>query len=461
MIKKLASQTAIYGASATIAKFLNYLLTPFLTRVMTDTVYGEVSYFFAIIPFANVLLTLGFSTGYFRFAGAASSLGEQKRLFSSLWGAVSIGALLFSAFGMVLFPSPAWILMFALILVDNVSAIPLSLLRQQGRALYYTLVNVSGVVVNVALCFWFYLCIDGAAGSPVWVLAANLIASGVSLLLLLPAALRMFTFRIDRAVLRKVALYSLPLMVAGVMGVASDFIDRQMLRWVLSSDVALAQLGVYSAVAKIAALMLIFRQIYALGAEPFFLQQFKKDDFSRLNAAALKYFTAIGILIFLGIMLYGDLFGLILGSSFRVGMDILPLLLFANLLSGILINLSFWYKVADKTKFAVLVTLCGVLFAVGLNFLLIPLLGYAGAAWARVGSALVMVVMSYVLGQKYYRLDYDLRSIGFYVGFGAAIYAASLFTEGFADAIRWSLNAVMIVAYCYVFIRKEKIFKVR
>lgn len=459
MIKKLASQTAIYGLSATVAKFLNYLLTPFLTRVMTDTVYGEVSYFYAIIPFANVLLTLGFSTGYFRFAGATTSLGEQKTLFSTLWSAVSIFALVFTAVGAVLFPSPAVWLMLALILVDNVAAIPLSLLRQQGRALYYTIVNVSGVLVNVVLCFWFYLSIEGAASSPVWVLLANLIASGVSLLLLMWTSIKMFTFAIDWSVLRRVAVYSLPLMVAGIMGVAGDFIDRQMLRWVLPQDVALAELGIYSAVAKIAALMVIFRQIYSLGAEPFFLQKFSRDDFSRLNAAALKYFTAVGIVIFLGIMLFSDLFALILGESFRAGLDVLPLLLFANLLSGVLINLSFWYKVADKTKFAIIVTLTGIVCAIGLNFVLIPVMGYSGAAWARVGAALVMVVMSYVLGQKYYRLDYDLKAIGISTLLGGAIYALSFGTQHLPDLLRWAVNTVMIGGYCLYFVKKEKLIK--
>lgn len=456
-IKQLASQTAIYGASATVAKFLNYLLTPFLTRVMTDTVYGEVSYFYAIIPFANVLLTLGFSTGYFRFAGATTSLGEQKTLFSTLWSAVSLGALVFSVVGAVLFPSPAVMLMLALILVDNVSAIPLSLLRQQGRALYYTLVNVSGVVVNVLLCFWFYLSIEGAAASPVWVLLANLIASGVSLLLLLPPALRMFTFSIDRAVLKKVVTYCLPLMVAGVMGVAADFIDRQMLRWMLPEEIALAELGIYSAVAKIAALMVIFRQIYSLGAEPFFLQKFSRNDFSRLNAAALKYFTAAGVAIFLGIMLFSDLFALILGEGFRVGLDVLPLLLVANLLSGILVNLSFWYKVADKTRFALYVTLAGISTAILFNLVLIPSFGYAGAAWARVGSSLAMVAMSYIFGQMFYPLHYDLRSIARYVGLGAVIYGVSFATDALPDLARWTINALMMGAYALYFVKKEKL----
>ncbi len=459
MLKKLFSQTAIYGLSATLAKFLNYLLTPYLTRIMTDSVYGEVSYFYSIIPFANVVLTLGFSTGYFRFASNCESIEQQKRLFTTLWSSVSLFALIFAGVGVALFPSAATATMFTLILVDNIAAMPNALLRQQGRAVRYTIAQLSGVVVNIVLCFWFYSSIEGASSSPVWVLLANLIASLISLIVLLPSALRMITRHIDTKLLKSVATYSLPLMIAGVMGIASDFIDRQMLRWVLPEDIALAELGIYSAVAKLAALMVIFRQMYSLGAEPFFLQNFSKSDFSRLNAAAMKYFVAIGIIIFLGIALFSDIFGLILGRDFRVGMDLLPILLLANLLSGILTNLSFWYKAADRTRLAIWITLTGVILTVGFNLLLIPPLGGEGAAFARVGATLAMVVISYVLGQKYYRVEYDLRSIGLYIGLGVIIYAISLQTDAIStNLLRWTINGVMILAFCVIFVAKERIF---
>ncbi len=456
MLKKLFSQTAIYGASATIAKFLNYLLTPFLTRELSSDVYGDMSLLYAIIPFVNVVLTMGFSTGYFRFAGAAQSLEEKKRLFTTLWSAVSLFSLLVCGVLAVIFPSPMTIVMFGLILIDNIAAVPLSMIREQGRAVMYTVVNISGVVVNVLLCIVFYSYIEGANSSAIWVLIANLIASGVSLLILLPSIVGMLSRSIDRAVLYRVASYSLPLMVAGIMGVASDFIDRQMLVYILPDDIANSQLGIYSAVAKLAALMVIFRQIYTLGAEPFFLQRFSKKDFSRLNAAALKYFTAVGIIIFLVIMLYSDLFALILGSEFRQGMDVLPLLLLSNLLAGILVNLSFWYKVADKTRFAIIVTISGISIALVLNLVLIPAMGYIGAGWARLGSTLTMVVLSYALGQRYYKVNYDLGSLALYLLLGAGIYTISLYSAQIqADLVRWAINGILIIIFCTIFVVRE------
>ncbi len=456
MLRRLFSQTAIYGASATIAKFLNYILTPFLTRTLSESVYGEMSYLYAIIPFVNVVLTMGFSTGYFRFASSSETLDGKKRLFTTLWSSVSLFSLVVCGVLALIFPSPTTLVMFALILVDNITAIPLSMLREQGRAAMYTVVNVSGVVVNVVLCVALYSYIDGAASSPIWVLIANLAASSISLLIVLPTALKMASRSIDVALLKRVAKYSFPLMVAGIMGVASDFIDRQMLRWVLPEDVALSELGIYSAIAKLAALMVIFRQIYTLGAEPFFLQRFSKDDFSRLNAAALKFFTAVGIVIFLGIMLFSDIFALILGADFREGMSILPLLLFSNLLAGILVNLSFWYKVVDKTKYAVVVTVTGITISIALNLILIPLIGYSGAAWAKVGATLSMVLLSYALGQKYYRVKYDLRGLGIYMLLGLSIYAISLYSAQIeANWLRWGLNGVLIAIFCTIFVLRE------
>lgn len=459
MLSKLLSQTSIYGLSTTLAKFINYLLTPYLTRIMTDSVYGEYSYFYALIPFANVVLTLGFSTGYFRFAGQCSSPMEQKRLFSSLWCTISLFTLFCAGVAFLLFPSAITGVMLTLILVDNISEMPRVLHRQQGRAMRYTVAQVAGVVVNVVMCLWFYSTIEGASSTPLWALLSNLIASTISLLILLPGALKMFTKHLDRALLKRVVIYSLPLMVAGVMGIASDFIDRQMILWVLPSDIASSQLGIYSATAKIAALMVIFRQMYTLGAEPFFLQKFSKSDFSRLNAAALKYFIAIGIIIFLGIALFSDIFELILGASFRVGIDLLPVLLLANLLSGILVNLSFWYKAADMTRIAIWVTLVGLVLTVGLNLLLIPSIGYGGAAWARVGGTVAMVVLSYVLGQKYYRVEYDLKAIGGYTVLGALIYGSMSYLEIESDYLRWGVHSVMVLAFCAIFVVKEGLYK--
>lgn len=467
MLRKLASQTAVYGISAIMSKFLNYLLTPYLTRVLSTSVYGQVSLFYAIIPFANVLLTMGLATAYFRYAARAEDQASKRTLFTTLWAAVSQFALVFFVVAMVWRGSLAELLEFenswylvgvaTLVLIDNVASIPLASLRERGRAGYYTMVNVSGVVVNVVACWGFYSFVDGARESPIWVLMANIVASGVSLLMLLVPSFKMLSRRVDFSLLKRILVYSLPLMLAGLMGTAGDFIDRIMLSQMLDPTIAKAQVGIYSAVAKIAALMVIFRQIYSLGAEPFFLQKFKNNDFATLNARAMNLFCAVGILIFLFIALFQSEFALIIGGDFRSGMSIVPLLLAANLLSGMLINLSFWYKVADMTRMALYVTVLGIVSAVVLNLILIPEFGYVGSAWARVASTFVMVGASYVLGQKYYRVPYNLRRLGLYFSLGALVYILSLLTSELATLMRLVINGAMLLALMFTYLKIENI----
>lgn len=460
-IKNLVSQTAIYGISATLGKFINFFLTPYLTRIMGDSVYGEVSYYYALIPFANVLLTMGMATGLFRFIDRAQGDQERRKLFMTLWISVSALTILLCGGMSLVVSNPVWLITLALIAVDNISALPLSSLRADGRAAQYTVVNLAGILVNVGLCITFYEMIPNAAQSPYWVILANFVASSVSLVLLVPSIRRYFAITFSLEVFKTVAKYSLPLMAAGVLGVSSDFIDRQMLVWLLPSNEGFSQVGLYGSVAKLASLMIIFRQIYSLGAEPFFLKKFSREDFARLNAASMKYFTIAGLFIFLVICLFADLFGLILGKGFRVGLDILPLLLLANLLSGLLINLSLWYKVADMTRIAIWVTLTGLVLTVATNWVLIPIMGYQGSAIARVVATLSTVVVCWAFGRRYYPIKYDLRRIGLYFLVAGSIFALSLTTSTFDTIWRWSANFLLLLSFLLFANYKEKLWPVK
>ncbi|MEF9949918.1 MAG: polysaccharide biosynthesis C-terminal domain-containing protein [Mucinivorans sp.] len=460
-VKNLISQTAIYGISATIGKFINFLLTPYLTRLMSEGVYGEYNYLYSLIPFANVLLTMGMTTGFFRYVGQAPSDAQKRKLFMTLWLSISLLSLLFCSVGAAIVGGGIWLTVFGLVFVDNVAALPLSSLRAEGRAVYYTVVNVTSILVNVGLCVAFYTLIPGAAATPFWAVAANLVASVVMLLMLMPAVSRFFAWTFSVDVLRAVARYSLPLMAAGLLGVSSEFIDRQMLVWLAPPGSGFDEVGLYGSVAKLASLMIIFRQMYSLGAEPFFLQKFSKSDFERLNSVSLKYFIIAGLFIFLGITLFPDVFGLILGARFRVGLGILPLLLAANLFSGILINLSFWYKVADMTRIAFWVTLSSLVITVAMNWLLIPLIGYQGSAWARFCATAATVVICWALGQKYYPIKYDLPRIGFYFLVAGSIFALSYLTAQSATLWRWSANFLLLLSFVYIVNKKEKLWSPR
>lgn len=485
MLEKLAKQTAIYGISTIVVRFLSYLLTPFYTRIFGQETYGIVTDVYALIPFALVLLSMGMESSYFRFAAKIDAEGEAKggerggeeirerkrRLFSSCWGLSFGAALLF--FGAVVLlrnacagwmgPSyeahPEYIVLVAgIILFDVWTMMPFSRLREQGRSGTFVLLKAVNVCVNVflALLFGALGLYDSTFGVG-WVFVANLAASAVTFSLLL-ATTRSILPRVRYAVIAPVLIYSLPLLVSGVAGTAGEFIDRQMIKFLVPEG-AMAQLGVYGAITKIAVVMMLFTQMYRLAAEPFFLANYKKSEFVEMNAAAMKYYLMASMLIFLGIALYKDLFALIVGRDFREGIFILPVVLLSNVLSGVWLNLSFWYKREERTRLAMWITFSGLAAAIGANCLLVPRWGYYGAAWARFVSEAVMVSVSYYLMRRYYRVPYDLKRMGELVGVALLLFgvAEAVESRAISTPLRYSVNTLLLGSYLLYLIRRERI----
>ena len=462
MLKQLAGQTAIYGVGTIVPRFLNYLLFPYLTRLMTTGEYGVVTDLYALIPFALVVLTMGLETGYFRFAGQATTERERKDVFETTWGAVSLFALLFFAAALLFTPALARIMDYAehpsyirltaaIIALDAATAIPFARLRQQGRAKRFVALRLLSVAVNLVLTVFFYSALpalasrgadagmyDPAFGAG-YVLVANLLGSAVVWIGLYPSC-RGARPRIRPKLLRAVMLYSLPLLISGIAGTANEFIDRQMIKYLLPPESSMDALGIYGAVAKLGVVLMLFTQMYRYAAEPYFLSAFRQEDFRRSNAEALKYFIIVSVGIFLTIMLFVDLFGLLMGRDFRQGIRVLPIILLANMFSGIWLNLSFWYKQSGQTQYAIWITGTGLVFTVGLNLALTPALGYPGAALARLGCETAMIAVSYYLNRKHCPTPYDLPRIGSYFLAGGAIYALSLLTVRLSPAVARSLR---------------------
>lgn len=480
LLKKLAGQTAIYGISSIVARLLNYLLTPYFTRTMSEAEYGVITDMYALIPFALVVLTMGMESGYFRFAGKAETQQGKLEVFSTTWGMVSLLAVGFMSV-ILLFRSEiacitgyadnqsyVW-LVGAIIALDVITAIPFARLREQGRAMRFVAVRIASVVVNVGLCLFFFGALPSLAetggffasiynpGFGVgYVFVANLIASAIALVLLLPLCSG-FTWRINGALLRTILLYCFPLLISGVAGTANEFIDRQMIKFLMPEHLAMSSLGIYGAVAKIGVVLLLFTQMYRMAAEPFFLANFKKEDFVKINAEALKYFMIVSITIFLVIALFSDIFALIVGPDFRSGMYILPIILGANILSGVVLNLSFWYKQTGRTKFAIYVTATGLLFTVVFNFWLVPVYGYVGAAWARLICEAAMVALSYGLNRRFFPTPYDLKRIGEYVLLGAVLYCLGFFTADLMPGLKYLVNLLLVIFFMAYVVRREKI----
>lgn len=477
MLEKLVKQTVVYGASTIVVRFLSYLLTFYYTRVFGTDTYGVVTDVYALIPLALTLLTMGMESSYFRFSTKAAEAGgdtnaAKRKLFATTWGATSLAALLFFV-AVALLREPisgvmgaavylahpeyvVWVA--AIVLFDVWTCIPFARLREQGRATLFVGLKALSVVVNVALAVGFGLAGLFATEFGVgWVFVANLAASVVTWLLIL-ATVDRTPPKIDRTLLRAVFAYSLPLLVGGLAGTANEFIDRQLIKYLIPED-AMAQVGIYGAITKIAVVMLLFYQMYRLAAEPFFLSGFKREQFVQMNAAALKYYVMVSMLIFLGIALFRDLFALIVGRDFREGIFILPVVLGANVLAGVWLNLSFWYKRDERTSLAIVVTGSGLVAMLAFGLWLIPRWGYFGAAWARLACEGVMVGVSLWLNRRFCPTPYHWPRIGEYVAVALVVFAACEAVTHFADT-KWPVyacNMVLFATYALYLVRREHI----
>ena len=439
---------------------------------MSPAEYGIITDIYALIPFALVVLTMGMESGYFRFAAKAADEEERRRVYGTTWGIVTLVASVFLGV-VLLFEAPisaalgyagqdyVWITAL-IIFLDVAGAIPFARLRQEGRAGRYVSIRLLSVIVNIGLCLWFYngqpeWCrMFSTATDPGYAFVANLVASGLTFILLLVSC-KGANLRIHTRTLKTIFLYSLPLLISGIAGTANEFIDRQMIKFLMPAEESLAALGIYGAVVKIGVVMLLFTQMYRLAAEPFFLAEFKKEEFKESNAAAMKYFVLVSVFIFLFITLFSDLFALIVGPDFREGMYILPVVLISNALSGIVLNLSFWYKQLGATSYAILITGVGLLFTIVFNVLLVPTLGYMGAAVARLLCEVAMVVVSYRLGQKHYPIPYNLKRIAEYVVIGGGVYGISLLCGDSMGIVKLLINSILLILFVLYAIRRERI----
>ena len=474
MLEKLAKQTAIYGISTILGRMLSYLLTPFYTRIFGLESYGIITDIYALIPFALVMLTMGMESSYFRFAAKAEEAGGdivagKRRVFATTWGITSLAALLFFAvvtlfrnevaelMGEVYATNPLYVVtVAAIVMMDVAGCIPFSRLREQGKAGVFVSLKLANIILQVALAviFWAVGLFDTDFGVG-WAFVANLIASTITTIAVL-AVSGGISLRIDWRLLLIIFGYSLPLLLSHIAGTAGEFLDRQLIKY-LVPEASMAQLGIYGAITKIAVVMMLFTQMYRLAAEPFFLANYRKEDFVEMNAGALKYFVIFSMLIFLGIALYRDVFALIVGKDFREGIEILPVVLGANVLSGIWLNLSFWYKREEKTRYALWVTLTGLFCSLLFGFLLIPRYGYYGAAWSRFAAEVAMVGVSITLNRLKFPIPYDWRHITEYVAVALVLYFAAEWFLPQSGWLQYTLSTVAIVIYLLYVVWREKI----
>ncbi|HRZ77111.1 MAG TPA: polysaccharide biosynthesis C-terminal domain-containing protein, partial [Bacteroidales bacterium] len=257
--------------------------------------------------------------------------------------------------------------------------------------------------------------------------------------------------------LRTMLAYAFPMLIVGLAGMVNEVSDKILLKYLLPDPAtAMAELGVYGANYKLAVLMTLFIQMFRYAAEPFFFAQAKEDNAREVYALVMKYFVVFGLLIFLGVMLFLDLVKYFIGPDFRGGLHIVPVVLLANLFLGIFYNLAIWFKLTDRTWYGAILALGGALVTVVVLFSLVPVMGYAGAAWAHFACYGSMMVMSYLWGQKHYRVPYDLKTMGLYTLLALAIFGISQWIKMPGMALSLGLNTLLLVGFAGVVWVKEK-----
>lgn len=467
-LKKLTGQAAIYGLSSIIGRLLNYLLTPLYTITFSKSEYGEVTALYAFVAFLVIILTYGMETAFFRF-----SQREQKKelVYSTSLISLLATSILFVAIMLLNADGiaaslrfdghPEYIRWFALVIgMDAVSSISFAKLREQHKAARFALIRLVNIFVNIGLNLFFilYCPLVISKGLPAgafvesiydpsigigYIFIANLAASAITILMLLPEMLQS-SWRFDFQLWKKMIWYALPLMIAGLAGITNETIDRLLLKYLLPADIASAEVGVYGAFYKLSIIMTLFVQTFRFAAEPFFFAQERERNAKKVYADVMKYFSIITAIIFLGVMIYYDVVIHFIGQEFRDprGEIIVPILLLANLCLGLYYNLAVWYKLTEKTSYGAYLSLFGAAITLGLNFLLIPSIGFVGSAWATLICYAAMLLASYFLGRKHYPIPYDLKRIGLYM----SVMLVLFFANRYADMGMWA-NSVYLVGF--------------
>ncbi len=489
-LKKLASQTAVYGLSSMIGRALNYLLVPYYTSVFVPGEYGVINELYAYVAFFNVLFTFGLETTYFRFANNKESYSE-KEVYNSTQTLVMLFSIIGGA-GLIFMSQPlanlidfpdksnfvTWLAI--VIVIDALVAVPFARIRYQNKAKTYAGVRLLNVGVNLGLnLFFITLCKPISEGKMLpgmswlgdlydpnigvgYVFISNLIANALYLPMLYKYFLE-WRFQLIKEQVKTILTYAYPLMFMGLAGIANEVIDRPMVKrlWPEGMDDidGVEANGIYGACYKIATLMTLGIQAMRYAVEPFVFSQAKEKNSPETFSRIMIWFVLIACFIFLFLSLnigwIGDL--LIRSKSYKAGLVVVPILLMANLFLGIYINLSLWFKLSDKTQWGTWLAIIGAVITLVGNFLLIPILGYIGSAWTTLACYFTMAVLSYIFGQKYYPIPYRTGKIILYLMVTVLVYLAVdyMALNGLLGYVLNALIPLLVVGGIFYLDKKE------
>ena len=463
-LKSLAKETAIYGVSSIVGRFLNYLLVPVYTIALPASSggYGVVTNIYAWVALMLVLLTCGMETGFFRFANKGQD--DPMRVYSTTLLSVSFGSVVFVALGLLfLEPIAGWLeygehpwyigMMMIVVAMDAIQSIPFAYLRYKKRPIKFAALKLLFIFLNIALNLFYYVVLKG--NDVGYAFLFNLICTSVVMLCMIPE-LRGFTYVLDRELLKRMLRYSLPLVILGVAGILNQVADKIIFPFVYPDEAeATIQLGIYGAASKIAMIMAMFTQAFRFAYEPFVFGKSKEKDSREMYAQAMKFFIIFTLLAFLAVMFYLDILRHIIGRDYWDGLRVVPIVMAAEIFMGIYFNLSFWYKLIDETRWGAYFSLTGCTILILMNIFLIPKYGYIACAWAGFTGYGVAMLLSYFVGQKKYPIQYDLKAIGMYVLLAAVLYLAAEYVPIDNIYLRMAYRTVLLILFIAYVVKRD------
>ena len=463
-LKSLAKETAIYGVSSIVGRFLNYLLVPVYTIALPASSggYGVVTNIYAWVALMLVLLTCGMETGFFRFANKGQD--DPMRVYSTTLLSVSIGSVVFVVLGLLfLEPIAGWLeygehpwyigMMMIVVAMDAIQSIPFAYLRYKKRPIKFAALKLLFIFLNIALNLFYYVVLKG--NDVGYAFLFNLVCTSVVMVCMIPE-LRGFTYVLDKELLKRMLRYSLPLVILGVAGILNQVADKIIFPFVYPDEAeATIQLGIYGAASKIAMIMAMFTQAFRFAYEPFVFGKSKEKDSREMYAQAMKFFIIFTLLAFLAVMFYLDILRHVIGRDYWDGLRVVPIVMAAEIFMGIYFNLSFWYKLIDETRWGAYFSLTGCIILILMNIFLVPKYGYIACAWAGFTGYGVAMLLSYFVGQKKYPIQYDLKAIGMYVLLAAVLYVAAEYVSIDNIYLRMAYRTVLLLLFIAYVVKRD------
>ncbi|MBN1598473.1 MAG: oligosaccharide flippase family protein [Bacteroidales bacterium] len=484
MFKKLAGQTLVYGLGTIVPRFLNYIiLTPYFTRLFSNNQaeYGKVTELYAFIAFLMIVLTYGMETTFFRYVNEKK---HKQKVFSTILTSLLFTSVAFFTAILILRKKIAEILEYngeeifivllgGILAVEAMSAIPFAKIRIEERVKKFATLKIVQVVLNIAVMLIIYnvipLFLDKSGYllnshgeiSARYIFIANLFSASFVLILLIPEIKQFKIKMIDLKLMGPYLAYGLPLLITGLAGTINETLDRTIYKHIIEDHtLALYELGIYGANYKLGAVILIFIQMYRYSVEPFFFNTAGEKESREKYAKLLNMFTGITVGMGLLVLVFLDYFKYFIDRSYHEGLFVVPYIIMAYILYGILFNLSVWFKLSNKTRYGIIIMATGAIITLIINIWYIPQYGYKASAVAHVISYSVMVIISYILGQRHYKIRYNVLRIIIYIGMGCLIYYVSRIVDIENDIMKIIFKTILLLIF-FTFVNwRERLFMI-